>query len=121
MAKVSSKADPATVLVYTTWPDTASAASAGRALVEAGLAACVNILPGMASIYRWKGAVETANETVMIVKTLATRADAVTVAVARHHPYETPAIVVIPISGGSQPYLDWIGAESAGQGAGDAG
>jgi periplasmic divalent cation tolerance protein len=102
------------VLVYTTWPDAAAAEAAGRALVAAKLAACVNILPGMVSLYAWKGAIEEASETVMIIKTAAARADAVTAAVRDAHPYETPAILTLPVSGGEPAYLAWIAAESRG-------
>jgi periplasmic divalent cation tolerance protein len=102
------------VLVYTTWPDTAAAEAAGRALVTAKLAACVNILPGMVSIYAWQGEVERASEAVMIVKTTTSHAGAVTAAVRTAHPYETPAILTLPVSGGDAAYLAWIAAESRG-------
>ena len=65
------------VLIYATYPDPETAEAGGRALVEAGLAACVNILPGMVSVYRWEGAVERSEECVMIIKTRAVLADAV--------------------------------------------
>ncbi|BAS01085.1 divalent-cation tolerance protein CutA [Blastochloris viridis] len=83
------------------------------ALIEATLAACVNILPGMRSIYRWEGVVERAQETVMIVKTNTTRSDAVVAAVRARHPYKTPAIVVVPVTGGEPAYLAWIITETA--------
>ena len=102
------------VLVYTTWPDAAAAEAAGRALVAAKLAACVNILPGMVSVYAWQGEVERASEAVMIVKTTAGHAGAVTAAVRTAHPYETPAILTLPVSGGDAAYLAWIAAESRG-------
>ena len=73
------------VFVYTTWPAVADAEAAGRALVERRLAACVNILPGMISHYRWEGKVERAEETVMIIKTRASLADAVSDAVKELH------------------------------------
>ena len=100
-------------LVYTTWPSVVEAEAAGAALVEAGLAACVNILPGVRSVYRWQGAVERATETVMIVKTRAVRAEAVAIAIKARHPYDTPAIVVVPVAGGEPGYLAWIASETA--------
>ncbi|NJL09070.1 MAG: divalent-cation tolerance protein CutA [Methylacidiphilales bacterium] len=100
-------------LVYTTWPSVVEAEAAGAALVEAGLAACVNILPGMRSVYRWQGAVERAFETVMIVKTRAARAEAVAAAIKARHPYDTPAIMVLPVISGEPGYLAWIAAETA--------
>lgn len=100
------------VFVYTTWPSVVEAEAAGAALVETGLAACVNILPGMRSVYRWKGAVERAEETVMIVKTREGRAGEAQAAIRARHRYETPAIVVIPVAGGDPAYLGWILSET---------
>ena len=85
------------VFVYTTYPSLVEAETAGRVLIEARLAACVNILPGMISLYRWKGAIERADEVVMIIKTRATSAEAVRAAVKEKHSYDAPAILVIPI------------------------
>ncbi len=100
------------VLLYTTYPSVVEAEAGGRKLVESGLAACVNIIPGMRSIYRWQGKVEQADEAVMIVKTRMTLAEKVTAAVRSGHSYETPAVLVLPILGGSQPYIDWLLAET---------
>ena len=104
----------AVVFVYTTWPDAATAEATGRELVADRLAACVNILPGMVSIYGWHGAVERAEEAVMIVKTRAAQADAVAAAVRAAHPYAMPAIVTLAVAGGDADYLAWIAAETAG-------
>lgn len=101
------------VFVYTTFPGLVEAEDAGRALVERRLAACVNILPGMVSLYRWEGAIERADEVVMIVKTRATLAEAVRAAVRERHSYTTPAILVLPIESVDQSYLEWILAETA--------
>ena len=100
------------VFVYTTWPSTVEAEKAGRALVERRLAACVNILPNMVSIYRWEGKVERADEAVMIVKTRASLADDVEAAVKELHSYTTPAIVVMPIEAVERSYLGWLLAET---------
>ena len=96
------------MFVYTTWPTTVEAEAAGRALVERKLAACVNILPGMISIYRWQGKVERADEAVMIVKTRASLADAVSDAVKELHSYDTPAILVMPLETVEKSYLGWL-------------
>jgi periplasmic divalent cation tolerance protein len=96
------------VFVYTTFPSVVEAEKAGNALVGAHLAACVNILPGMISVYRWQGAVERAEEAVMIVKTRASLAEAVRASVKATHPYDTPAIVVLPIESVDERYLAWI-------------
>jgi periplasmic divalent cation tolerance protein len=103
------------VFVYTTYPSTVEAERAGRALVERQLAACVNILPGMISLYRWQGAIERGEETVMIIKTRASLADAVSAAVKEMHAYETPAILVIPVESVHQGYLGWLLGETAQQ------
>src|SRR2546429_9793225 len=93
------------VLVYTTYPSVVEAEKAGRAIVEKRLAACVNILPGMVSHYWWQGVVERAEETVMILKTRASLATAVSDAVKAVHPYTTPAILVLPPESVEPNYL----------------
>ena len=100
------------VLVYTTWPSSAEAEAAGRALVERRLAACVNILPGMISHYRWEGTVARAEEAVMIVKTRASLADAVSAAVKQLHSYDTPAILVMPLESVEKTYFSWLMEET---------
>ena len=102
------------VFVYTTWPSTVEAEAAGRTLVERRLAACVNILPGMISHYRWEGKVERAEEAVMIVKTRASLASAVSDAVKGLHPYDTPAILVMPLESVEKGYFAWLLAETDG-------
>ena len=101
-------------LVYATCPTPELAAAIGRSLIEARLAACVNILPGMTSIYRWQGAIETANETVLIAKTTSAQASKVVGHIVSQHPYDVPAVVVLPVVGGAAAYLGWIGSETAG-------
>jgi periplasmic divalent cation tolerance protein len=105
--------DGTTALVYTTWPDLASAELAATALLEAQLAACLNIIPGMTSLYRWNGKTERGTEVVMLIKTRTTLTDACIGCVRQHHPYTNPAALVLAVSGGSPPFLDWIVAETA--------
>ena len=100
------------VFVYTTWPSTVEAEKAGRNLVERRLTACVNILPGMITHYRWQGAIERAEETVMIIKTRASLAEPVRAAVKELHSYSTPAFLVIPIESVDDTYLEWLLAET---------
>ena len=102
------------VFVYTTWPTTVEAEAAGRALVERRLAACVNILPGMISHYRWEGKIERGEETVMIIKTRASLADAVSDAVKDLHSYDTPAILVMSLESVEKSYLGWLLAATDG-------
>jgi periplasmic divalent cation tolerance protein len=103
------------VFVYTTYPSIVEAEVAGRALVERRLCACVNILPGMISYYWWQGAIERADEVVMIIKTRATLAEAVRAAVKAMHSYTTPAVLVIPIETVDPDYHAWIVAEARGE------
>ena len=100
------------VFVYTTYPSVVEAETAGKTLVEARLAACVNILPGTISHYRWQGAVERGEEAVMLVKTRASLAEPVRAAVKASHPYDTPAILVLPIESADETYFAWIMAST---------
>jgi len=102
-----------TAFVYTTWPSAAAAEAAGRRFVEERLCACVNILPGMVSVYAWQGAVERAEEAVMILKTRRERVAALMDAVRAAHPYDTPAIVELPVASMDPRYLAWVMAETA--------
>ena len=99
---------PAVSFVYVTAPDAATAERIGRAIVEDGLAACANILPGMTSVYRWQGLVESAAETVLIVKCASAAVPMVTRRIVGLHPYELPCIVSWAADGGHPPYLAWV-------------
>jgi periplasmic divalent cation tolerance protein len=97
------------LVVLVTCGSVKEARSIARALVEARLAACVNLTAGpVESIYRWKGRVDTAKEFLMIVKTSRARFPALQKMVKRLHSYEVPEIVVLPIEKGSQDYLAWL-------------
>jgi periplasmic divalent cation tolerance protein len=100
------------VFVYTTYPSLVEAERIGKAVLERRLAACVNILPEMISHYWWQGAIERGEEVVMIIKTRAALAEAVRAAVKEMHSYTTPAILVLPITGGEPGYLDWLMKET---------
>ncbi len=99
--------------LYCTAPDAATAGAIAEALVNERLAACVNILPSMESIYRWNDAIEHANETVLIVKTTSASAPAASARIAALHPYDTPAIAAIEVkqSGSNAAFLNWIAAQ----------
>ena len=109
---MSSSAAPPAVLVLTTLGADADAAALARTLVEERLAACVNVLPPMRSIYRWQGAVEQAAEHQLVIKTTAARVEALKARLADLHPYDLPELLVIAVADGGDRYLRWI-ADSA--------
>lgn len=96
--------------IYTIWPEAALAKQVAQTLVGEGLCACANILPGMTSVYRWRGANETASEVVMILKTTASIAPALTDRVRALHPYEEPCVVGFEIddAASAPEFLAWI-------------
>ena len=96
------------VVVLTTVPTGSKGDEIGRTLVEERLAACVNVLAPMTSIYRWRGAVERESEQQLIIKTTRTRVPALQARLAALHPYELPEFVVVAGADSSAPYLDWI-------------
>lgn len=100
-------------VVLVTAPDTDTARALGRVLVEERLAACVNMVPGVRSIYHWKGAVEEDPEVLLVIKTGAQRCEALAARVKELHPYDLPEVLELPVAGGSTAYLDWVRAESS--------
>ena len=96
------------VLVYMTAPSPEEAERIGRALVEQRLAACVNVLGSIRSIYHWAGDIQAETETAFIAKTTDALVPALTEAVLQLHPYEVPCVVALPITGGSAAFLGWI-------------
>ncbi|MEZ5445998.1 MAG: divalent-cation tolerance protein CutA [Gammaproteobacteria bacterium] len=95
-------------LVLTTCPDADSAERLAHLLVSRNLAACVNIQPGVRSVYRWQGTVESSAEHLLSIKTAATRYEALQDVIKANHPYELPEVVAVPIVAGSSEYLSWI-------------
>ena len=96
------------LLLLSTCPNTQVAEELAQYLIENNLAACVNIVPTVHSVYLWKGAVERSQETLLFIKTKQTRYEALQEAIINHHPYETPEIIALPIKQGFKPYLNWI-------------
>ena len=95
-------------IVFCTLPDAAAAERLAGALVERGLAACVNIVPGLTSVYRWKGRIERDSEVLAIIKTRSDALPRLKEAIPALHPYELPEIVAVPITDGLPAYLAWI-------------
>jgi len=96
------------LLVLCTCPDIALARDLARGLVEDALAACVNVLPEVFSVYRWQGEVMQDDEVLLLIKTSPERLDAVRDWLLQRHPYELPEVLAISVSGGGQAYLQWI-------------
>jgi periplasmic divalent cation tolerance protein len=95
-------------MVFVTTGNEVEAAHIARTIVEERLAACVNIVGPVQSIYRWEGAVEQAREHLMIIKTRAPLCTRLRERVAELHSYDVPEIIEVPLDGGHRPYLDWI-------------
>lgn len=101
-------------LAYVTCPDIDEARRLGRVLVLERLAACVNILPKMESFYWWNGKIENDQETVLVAKLPEQARDSFLERVIALHPYETPCVLFIPVTGGNPDYLDWLTREADG-------
>jgi len=87
----------------------------GRRLVESGRAACVNVIPGLRSIYRWQDRVEEDNEAMMLIKTVEDRVDEITAWLEKEHPYALPEVVALPVVAGLPGYLKWVADAAGGQ------
>ena len=101
----------AITLIYITTENKAEAERIGQALVEEHLAACVNIIDGMSSIYRWEGRLMQGNETVLIAKTIEAKVPALIQRVKALHSYDCPCIVALPITDGNEAFLNWVAGE----------
>ncbi len=95
-------------LVYCPCPDLAAAKKLGGGLLDARLAGCINILPGMVSLYDWEGVREEAAETVLIAKTSAGKAGEARTFIEREHPYDVPAILTLPLADVNADYRAWL-------------
>ena len=96
------------LVIMCTCPDEATASKLAGGLVEEQLAACVNILPGIRSIYRWQGKISNDAEVLMVIKSLASRFEELESWLLEHHPYDIPEIVALPVSCVSAEYHAWI-------------
>lgn len=94
--------------IYTTLPSAEAASELGKELVGRKLAACVNIFPEITSIYEWQGELQSDTETAMIIKTRREIVNTAIEAARILHPYDTPALLILPITGGNESYLSWV-------------
>lgn len=101
------------LIALTTVPDPDVAEDLARLVIEERLAACVNILGPVQSVYRWQGLVQASNEALLVIKTTAERYPALESFIKQRHPYELPEIVALPATGGLAEYLGWVEAECA--------
>ena len=95
-------------VVFCTAPDGEVAERLARALLEARLAACVNLLSPVRSLYRWQGAVKDDSEVLLVIKTHRDRCAELSARIEELHPYELPEVVALPAVGGSTAYLEWV-------------
>jgi periplasmic divalent cation tolerance protein len=105
--------NPAALVVLSTFPDADTAARIARALVEDQLAACVNLVPAVRSIYRWEGQVCDEAETLAVIKTTADRYAALAAKISELHPYQVPEVIALPLADGHPPYLAWLAGQVA--------
>ena len=111
------RGNPALLLaVLVTAPAGEEGARIARILVEERLAACVNVLEGARSIYRWEGKIEDSGESLLVIKTSGRVLEALKARLREIHPYEVPELIALPIVGGLKEYLEWVGRESSGTG-----
>lgn len=102
------------VLIYSTFPSLGEAEEVGHAMIAAQLVACVNIYPGMISLYEWQGQIVRASEVTALFKTRQALAERVMAEIKALHSYDTPALLVLPTAGGDKAYCDWISTAAGG-------
>ena len=100
------------LLILTNTPDEATAHAIARTLVEQRLAACVNVLPAVRSVYQWQGTLEEAVEVTLLIKSTRSRYTEMEAAIKAAHPYDVPEIIALPVSDGLPTYLQWVVAET---------
>ena len=100
-------------LVFCTCPDPASARRIADAVVGERLAACVNLVPGLVSVYRWQGKIEQAGEILLLIKTTQDRLPALTARLTELHPHELPEVLAVEADAGLPAYLEWVAAQTA--------
>jgi periplasmic divalent cation tolerance protein len=99
-------------IVFCTCPDARTASSLARTLVDERLAACVNVIEGVASTYRWNGEVKVDDEVLLVIKTMADRFEAMQARLFALHPYDVPEVLAIEPAAGAAPYLAWLERET---------
>jgi periplasmic divalent cation tolerance protein len=103
---------PESLLILCTCPDADSAARIARALVEERLAACVNRVPGLASVYRWQGEIHEDSEVLLLIKTRGELFESLRARLVALHPHDVPEVIALDIAAGHAPYLEWLRTET---------
>ncbi len=101
------------IVIFVTACSNEEAEKIARHLVDEGLAACVNIIPAVSSVFRWQGKINQVKETLLIIKSVSTGLEAITKRVKQLHSYQVPEVIALPIIGGLKEYLDWLRGETA--------
>jgi periplasmic divalent cation tolerance protein len=101
------------IMILVTCPDVKTAKRIASSIIRKRLAACVNIITGVRSVYRWKGKVEETSEKLLLIKSRRRLLNKITQDVKQNHPYLVPEIVALPIMGGSREYLQWVAKETS--------
>ncbi|MBF0236766.1 MAG: divalent-cation tolerance protein CutA [SAR324 cluster bacterium] len=101
-----------TSLMYVTMPNMKEAGKMAEKLVSERLAACVNLIPGMQSFYWWNGEIQQAQEVILLAKTTVERVFELTDFIRKHHPYDCPCVVELPIASGNPDFIQWIARET---------
>ena len=102
------------VIIYSTFPDKASAVAVAKTILQEKQAACINIFPAVFSLYEWEGKLEEAEEVVMIAKTAKSLAGELTERIISLHSYSCPCVVVLPVEGGNDGFLQWVSGKALG-------
>lgn len=100
------------LLILCTCPDTDSATRIARALVEECLAACVNRVPGLVSVYRWQGEIHEDHEVLLLIKSRRELFESLRARIIELHPYDVPEVIALEIAAGHAPYLEWLRTET---------
>jgi periplasmic divalent cation tolerance protein len=101
------------LIVFCTCPNHAEASQLAHSIVTDGVAACVNIIPAIESVYRWQGKIETSHEVLLLIKTTRTLFPALRELIVKLHSYDTPEVIAVPVADGAAKYLAWLGATIA--------
>jgi len=101
------------IIAFSTCPDLAEGRALADRLVDQALAACVNLMPQMTSVYRWQGQIQSADECLLVIKTTEDSMPAVRDCIVQHHSYELPEVVAVPVCDGLPAYLQWVADQCA--------